>query len=380
MIINDAVKSEGADTENNAWSGLRVFRNVEHTLAAIMQTHGLSDQHRVHARKQADQIRQCLIQAEEYAKAAETVSSATRPVLQYYSIVSLATAEILFKGTGDLSLDRAREQHGHHGLTLSAQLSKGGTVEASKLIATPAIFGGQRKGTFHLWHEVSRPTPTCGPVDRNLAKGQLLQYALAALMVSEDVPLTALPEQGHTLLQCFQHIPGLRTHLANFDVAPLWARCHVMRTVYDEEGRYETVVNFHPAAPDILDKIYAKVTATPPESLTHIEYPSGRRYTFKRTNKSDDLLEAPNGIHIGNDTYMWPYSDDELSLNYFGWLYLASFILGTFARYYPDKWMQDIERSSYVANAADAFYRIAAAHAPLATLSELSRVWMVPER
>lgn len=379
MLVEKATKVSEGDVSSFAWSGLRVFRNVEHTAAAILAAHNLGANDIKNVRKQANQIRHCLIQAEEYARAAETVTSATRPTLQYYSLVSLATAEILFKGTGDISLDKARDLHGHHGLSLTVQTTKGGLVGSDNLIARPPIFNGKRKGTFDLWHTLSRPSPLCGPVNEYLSIGQVVRHPMRALMAAPDVPPPPLPEDGYCLLKCFQHIPGLSRHLPNFGVRETWARCHIRRD-HSEASGYTTFVQFHPADAHLLSAIYEKVHATVPESLTHSDFRSGRSYTFTRDANGDAEFIMPNGIPLGDDTYIWPYSDNEMSLNYFGWLYLASFILGTYARYYPDKWMQDIEQSNYIATAADAFYRITAAHAPLSTLSELSRVWFVPER
>lgn len=364
-----------------AWSSLRVFRNVEHTAKAIQDAHSIPEKGMANARKQARQIRHCLIQAEEYALAADAVTSATRPTLQYYSMMSLATAEVLFKGTGAVSIDKARQDHGHHGLTLKVASTAEGTITASGLLARPALFGGgERKGTFELWHQHSRLNPICGAVDRQVPTGAIIKMPTALLMKSGDTPPAPMSDEGVTLLQCIQHIPGLSGHVQNFNVSPLTARCHAKRRVNEAEASYVTSVIFHPASEDLLQKIYAKISSDHPDQIVQFEYPSGRRYehTFHENNPS--TFTMPNGVSIGDEVFIWPYDDDDTILNYFGWLYVTSFILGSYARYYPDKWMRDIEGASYIAVAADAFYRLAADHAPLNTLSELSRVCLVPGR
>jgi hypothetical protein len=362
-----------------AWSALRVFRNEEHTAAAIIKAHDLPEKFKDNARKQARQIRQCLIQAEEYARAAECVTSSTRPALQYYSLVSLATAEILFKGTGDLSLDKARSEHGHHGLALSISPISNKTPGAVDLVAKPAVFGSRRSGTFELWHRLSRPNPICGPIKTFLPGNQVVTNAVAALLMSDDIEMPGMAESGHSLLDCFVHIPGLSRHLENFETHPNFARCHISRSDFQSDSSEILEVNFHPSPDDVLESIYSRIACSSLENLSVIKYPNGRMYRFNR-NREDVLFGIPNGVTLGDETYIWPYSDGETTLNYFGWLYVASYILGTYARYFPDKWMSDIERASYLATASDTFYQIAAAHAPLCVLSELSRNWMVPMR
>jgi hypothetical protein len=129
---------------------------------------------RDHVRKQAQQLRYCLIQAREYFSAAGSVSIATKPNLLYYGTMSLALAEILFKQSGDSSLDKARSEHRHHGLSMRAGgVPRGANLElsASHIRAIPLNVDGRRKGTFELWHQSSREHPLAGFLTRHLAGG-----------------------------------------------------------------------------------------------------------------------------------------------------------------------------------------------------------------
>jgi hypothetical protein len=118
MIISSATDIGATDCFRYAWSGLRRFKNVEFTTKKIMQYQGVPTSQRHNVEKQARQIRYCINQAEEYFEAGRVVSLATRPLLYYYGLMSLALAEILIKQDGNASLDRARGQHAHHGLDL----------------------------------------------------------------------------------------------------------------------------------------------------------------------------------------------------------------------------------------------------------------------
>src|SRR4029077_18676377 len=72
-------------------------------------------------RKQAAQIRYCILQGKEYFTAARHVGIATRPNLLYYGLSALAQAIILLRGGGTYSFDYIRSKgqiKGHHGLEL----------------------------------------------------------------------------------------------------------------------------------------------------------------------------------------------------------------------------------------------------------------------
>jgi hypothetical protein len=66
-------------------------------------------------------------------------------------------------------------------------------------------------------------------------------------------------------------------------------------------------------------------------------------------------------------------------MNEFGYLYLGLYILGNFARYFPDRWMPDVETGSPLALAAEEFMSMAEWRMALLTLSELSRAYFVPK-
>jgi hypothetical protein len=116
MVILGARIVSAQDLSQFAWAGLRRFQNVGYVESEICRVHKVIKKHLPNAKKQATQIRYCLVQAREYFDASQNVTLATKPNLMYYSIMSLVFSEILFKHGGDSSLDKAREQHKYHGL------------------------------------------------------------------------------------------------------------------------------------------------------------------------------------------------------------------------------------------------------------------------
>jgi hypothetical protein len=118
VIIEKVRRVVSSDLSHYAWAGLRRYQNVAFVEEQISELHALGKSAHANVRKQATQLRYCLIQAKEYFDASKSVTLATQPVLLYYSIMSLALAEVLLKQSGDSSLDRARGEHRHHGLEL----------------------------------------------------------------------------------------------------------------------------------------------------------------------------------------------------------------------------------------------------------------------
>lgn len=122
MIIEEVRNIETDDVGRFAWSGLARYHNIGFTASMIDKIHNLNGSHSQNVKKQAAQIRHCLIQANEYRIAAKSVSLSTRPLLYYYSCMSLALAQILFKGSGNFSLDKTRGKTLTTGFCLRARI------------------------------------------------------------------------------------------------------------------------------------------------------------------------------------------------------------------------------------------------------------------
>jgi hypothetical protein len=197
-MINQARSVSTGNPASFAWAGLRGFQNVELVTKRIVELHKVPKKFHGDARKQAQQLRYCLIQAREYFNAAAAVSSATKPNLLYYGTMSLALAEILFKQSGDSSLDKAREENRHHGLTMTiGYISKGADLRAAgnAIRARPIDVSGVRRGTFELWHRSSREHPISGSVtQRHQNGGAAVGHQVIFTVV--DLPFSPLPDSG----------------------------------------------------------------------------------------------------------------------------------------------------------------------------------------
>ena len=275
MIIKMAKAVTSRDLPYFAWSGLRAFQNVSNVENAIFELHNVSPKHKNNVTKQARQIRHCLIQAHEYYKAAQKVTLATKPNLLYYSAMSLALAELLLKQTGDASLDRAREQHRHHGLTLSVSETKIDNLadQAATLVAKPVIINGERIGTFEQWHKSARETPLAGKLTEINPLGASMER-FQAVATPKDEQLNSIPEQGISLLSCLKAIPDMTDFLVSNQITPDIVRGRIaLQHVIPQGGQVAStfVCIIHPGATDKITAMLENWLCHPSE-VNRIEY------------------------------------------------------------------------------------------------------------
>jgi hypothetical protein len=387
MILTAATVVPSADVSRYAWAGLNRFQNVGFVEQQLCHLHGLSRSDRQNARKQAKQIRYALIQAKEYFDAAAAVTLATKPNLLYYCIMSLAVAEILLKQTGESSLDAAREQHRHHGLTLSAvNISRDAKLETASaaLVAKPLIReSAQRFGTFELWHRSCRGTPSCGDITSSSRGATSITFN--AILASADQRLPLLPDTGITLLECLRASPGMMTFLPRFGITPDLVRCKVVlqrdETANPQPNRRDQyALIIHPDNEQVIQHFIENVQIRPSD-VERVNFfpgnppPSGVLTIWADQNDAPGMFRCPNGsMWRKGECRFWP---SHRPLNEFGYLYVALHILGNYARYYPDKWLLDVELKSDLALAVEELVHIAEQRMALLTFGELSRTYQV---
>ena len=251
MIITNCFSVPSFSPEAS-WASLQRFQNTAYVAERIAALHGLKPSQMQNAKKQARQLRYCLMQAKEYYRASTAVSLATRPTLLYYSIMSLALAEILLKSTGDSSLDRAREQHRHHGLTFehiaSSRPEQPNLSQAASLLrARPLILSdANRAGTFELWHQTCRELPLVGKTSEQDTTGATIER-VSVVATGDDNRLPLFPQAGMTLLQCMQNIPGMRDHLEGQNVPSSLLRARVSSRVSHPSQESVLSIVVHPS-------------------------------------------------------------------------------------------------------------------------------------
>jgi len=400
VIIQQSRAIRSSDIARFAWSSLRRFHNTAFVTIRLCEIHNIPSKQKSNAAKQADQIRYSLMQARDYFDSALEVSAATKPVLLYYCLMHLATAEVLFKQEGDSSLHRAREQHRHHGLSFaldvaakreSTMIGAASKLAASRAMRKPARRQDNNKankknetnnnnyegfGTFELWRRSARESPTVG---RQEVTGDRNIVTYGILGIPPDKP-SNIPAQRITLLDCLQHLPALHNFCWLHGLRSEMVRSTIRRSYNSSSMSGTFIMAIHPnhkaVYGDIIEHIFFKA-----ELWGRIQFiDQGDSGTIICEYNQDYLpmFSLPSSANIYQDECFMNMT--KTITNEFGYYYIALFICGNYARYYPDYWIVDIERSSDLSLAIDQIMHSAEERVPLLALSELERTYFVLER
>jgi hypothetical protein len=234
-----------------------------------------------------------------------------------------------------------------------------------------------RTGTFHLWHNSCREMPLVGVHTDNLPTGQT--SGCQVLLNSSDQPLARVPLAGLTLLECLLALPGMMDHLALQGIASETLRASVTRIAEYrmQPARVVITVTVHPSP--LAKEFFSNVLldANGVDQVEFIELNSGGLLSIG----TDPVWGGFRGFNIPHGS---PWTQEEVRcwtasrpLNEFGYLYVALFIVGNYARYYPDKWLQDVETCSPLALAIEELISVAERRMAWLALSELSRICFV---
>ena len=102
------------------------------------------------------------------------------------------------------------------------------------------------------------------------------------------------------------------------------------------------------------------------------EYIGGFSFSYEESSFDDfsrSYASYPDGVQYSADEILF-YGDD-MGMNEFGFVYIVMFILGNLTRYYPEKWIEEVEASTDMIVLVDNFLHQSAYRAPLLLLSEL---------
>ena len=386
MIVSNLKVVRETDVPRYCWSRLRRFHNVDFVRDLICELHKSSgSKFRENAKRQAEHIRFSLQQAAEYADAARGVSLATQPVLAYYSAMSLAIAEVLLKQMGTMFLERMRADHSHHGLELkTGQLNRGENrlvAVAEALRAAPAVrASGEGFGTFELWHRSAREMPVVGEERIRRSGGQTSSTAL--VYGAADMRFGKLAARGLSLLDCLKRLPPMAEVLNDNGV-----RAPIVRAICSQDvladGSVEIRLTFQPGP--VTEAMQHDIEVRPEDyecvqwqPFDEADLSWGGTLTLRPIRGCSFYLPLPHCCGINTkEMLFWP---GKPILNEFGFYYVGLYILGNYCRYFPDKWLRDVERATPLALAAEQMLNAGRQRVPLLALSEMSRAYHVLEQ
>ncbi len=362
--------------EKALWWHLSHFKNVDRIAPLIVSNHNNLE----NAKKQAKQIRYCIEQAEEYFLSAQHVTIATRPLLLYYGMASLAWALVLFKKTGDYSLDKLQKRHEHqdHGLKRPnvsygirtqplTEILERVRAEVPRLIQSRPS-GAELPGTFGLLYG-------CVQMERAWIE---LQIKRGPVTTTDRTPLestSSLPNPatisgsflslGRLLLQ----IPDMVPPFAELGIRPPFAFCSQAKIGRREEDSEQTLVMTFSRMRE--EEVAALRARFPPRAgLTCHEFPAGLGIEV-RHNQGERVVVPALRETIDGRHYVFIPEEPELLPETCA-LLAAMFLLGMLVRYYPHIWMELLDRRHVFVEVLEAFLPIAVRKYPNLILNNLS--------
>lgn len=381
MIITSVKAINTQDIASYAWMRISQFQNAEFTSNTIKKLHNLQKKDFSNSKKQAEEIKFCLLQAKEYYDAAKNVSLVTRPVLLYYAIMSLSLAEILLKQTAESRLAKLREHHNCHGLQLhikqSPKFDDSFNLAASSLLTKQQTKGmDEYVGTFEVWRQSAREYPLGGIQTTYFTNGTSQSgYNLILYPVDEAPP--PIKNNGITLLECLRELPYMQEALSIVGSSTKLVRATFESKRQGLLGNPSLTVIIHPNELSNIND-FEKLVICEPSSVNNVEIrelPSGYVIETNLDLDKPKILRWPHSVCMTEkDVY---FSCSNLNLGEFGFIYAALHICGNFARYYPDLWVKHIEKNSPLALVINEFTNQAFERIPLLSLSELSRTYHV---
>jgi hypothetical protein len=389
MITNIRIVDE-RDLPSWCWRELRFWQHIDTTKNKLITKYSLPKNHHANAQKQAKQIRSCIQQADEYYKSAMSASMSIKPVLLYYCCMSLALAEILWKGTGSASLDALRADHRHHGLSfvISQGLAIRPLEEAIAAIgARPSLLGSKRTGTFEIWHRLARHLPMVGEFE-SIREHGIKSTGYEAILHEADVRMPLLAAEGIKFFDAIKYIPEMQAVLLRYGVETGACRAWISRRYAAESARinhennYRTNINIQPGNKAHIEKVLERVKCSPSaiNAINLIELGDSAQI-IEDCKVRDGLrywVDYPSGINrTPKEAYLF---SDNTCLNEFGMFYVGLFILGNLCRYYPDTWMRILEEDNPFATISSALMDAAFQRIPVLCLSVLGEEYILEKK
>jgi hypothetical protein len=406
---------------------LRLYHDEAMVSQRIREIHTVPEKaHRQDILKQARQIGFCLKQAEEYFRAAESATLATRPTLLYYGVVSLSRALVLLRQDGTKSLDYVRRErvHAHHGLEIDREpierLGRACSLPDFLTSLACRCHIPRRKG----YSGVRNPPPS-PPVGQSqeeqgatkLACGHfslLYQSLMPASVVVEErvvneavsgiidevtkvcypsprlIPIAEVSKRRFDAFDLVTCLAELGDLLPTFDIEPRVCRASVAKTTEiftnPRTGRledpipyrvlYRFVVELHwTHQRELMETVCSKFSG-----LKAVGTVGGKLFYLLPHSGKGPCYGAPSEVAFPDmiaDIHGRPYflaRPDSYIPEGASYL-IVLFLLGMLSRYYPDKWGAALSQSVQIAEFTDTLLNLTARKYPNIILDQMTG-WM----
>lgn len=376
-IVTDNIRRE-------TWRRLLEYSNIDITIDEIAKRHGaITAKTAQNYKKQAEQVRVCVIQAKEYFDAGAASTIFTSPNHVYYGAVSLASMMMLILGNGDYSLDVLRRNHRnhHHGLKFKTDCTPRNVSNGLTLVEkTSAKI--LRRGHFANWYStlpkqnlvhalvvrtgnttVVNGVVTPGATSQNweVVGGSTVPTMEAMIGLEKAMVdlLKFIPDLSNELHRYQIHEPRTRSsHTANYTNKKInhqWAlhgaaSAHALEVVLSQFG----------VRPDMIDRISFSGVENTHGAVVKIDVNEAELPFFRWPSSRETLNH--DTVSYGGDVETHEIVD----------FYLIGYQLSMMSRYYPDLWIRCIESQCKAAKLIETAVDIFLKKFPIMVLSTLS--------
>lgn len=323
------------------WIGILEYANVAFSEGRLESLHGLRNHN---TRKQAKQIRSCILQAKDYFDASESASLITRPTQLYYGVVALSSALMLLHGTGDHSLDKLREKEENrkHGIRFS------GDIKALLRSETPFahVFATlERTGFFRNFYE-TYPAPAIHYPLKFRREDSSINVGWSEVASGSKTPYDDLRPKI-SLADLVARLPDLHQFLERAKIPSNSLRGDIW-LAYDEGclNHFMTYdFGFIPSKP-IWSGLLSTVQAPHPHGVISRyddQTQSGSIRLDIRRESAETFSFPDSRSTIDGDEIVFASEVDTPEI--MDWL-RATYVLSMLSRYYPDIWVEFLESHS----------------------------------
>lgn len=302
-----------------------------------------------------------LAQAREYFESAATAGPLVRPLLQYYGVLGLARALILFR------VPAARESNlvPRHGLKA--------TLQGNELAELQLTI---QRGTFDELLEATGNTQAFSadymPMSNAFASTFTRYRSLEQRLVRPALDGT------FTLATFVARIPQLKDVYEEALHRP--ASCHAVSvTIWTPETYTLLHVRDGRFAVPILEEFKTRLrlpTGAGPGKITSVAGLGGLDITIPHTSLEVMLASLPPLVGTGfSDTFVIEPYPDGWSINPLAFLFVGSFLLSTLVRYHATRWtaLLNHEKGDALMPVLERLYRVIEAEFPARALEEFER-------
>jgi len=296
------------DPVGEVWQQLRYFKssaNVRNLLTGAIESRRADKWSSGEAETVAEAVASCVAHADEYFQSSRVVGLATKPLLQFYGVESLAKAMILASSRGQ-SLETLR----YHGLNTRPSTASTRAEELRLYAESPSQWAVERE--FAVTHAGVFPELAVAAGDARPATGVVVEFSELLRMIPD---LAQTYERHYGTLS---HCARLYSHSLSSGESPI--------ELYFVTKKLNLVRELFPEFAEGFDEV---TRHDQPGFRSAISGTTGLTFgTLVRHSVAGDFLVRPHLAGFASSTSV---------------LFASSFILSNIVRYKPAFWMRELQ-------------------------------------